>query len=62
MERLDTAMREIETDTESTKRMTLRFMESVVPKLVGQAHLNQKPGDGGCALPLLREELHVHMG
>jgi voltage-gated sodium channel len=47
MERLDTAMREIETDTESTKRMTLRFMESVVPKLVGQAHLNQKPGDGG---------------
>lgn len=38
MEKLDGALKEMENDTEHTKTMTLRFMDEVVPKLVGQAH------------------------
>jgi hypothetical protein len=40
MEKLDTALHTIEDDTYETKRITIKFMEEVVPKLVGNAHLN----------------------
>jgi hypothetical protein len=44
MEKLDHALKEMETDTEQTKTMTLRFMDEVVPKLVGQAHRRKPDG------------------
>merc|ERR1712118_441383 len=40
MEKLDGALHTIESDTYETKRITIKFMEEVVPKLVGNAHLN----------------------
>jgi hypothetical protein len=40
MEKLDAALGTIESDTYETKRITIKFMEEVVPKLVGNAHLN----------------------
>lgn len=37
MELMDTALRNIEQDSEETKALTLRFMKTVAPKLVGNA-------------------------
>jgi len=40
LEKLDAALHTIESDTYETKRITIKFMDEVVPKLVGNAHLN----------------------
>jgi hypothetical protein len=45
MEKLDEALQSIEQDTFETKRMTISFMDKVVPKLVGNAHLNSTKND-----------------
>jgi voltage-gated sodium channel len=57
MEKLDGALHTIESDTYETKRITIKFMEEVVPKLVGNAHLNtsantQSFESGGVTAPL----------